>query len=65
MQEEIIQKTVTQQEAKVQAYRILQARGLPIPPDLKAEIEGGAAGSPMPGTAQPGAMGITHLVQTR
>jgi hypothetical protein len=58
MQEEIIQKTVTQQEAKVQAYRILQARGLPIPPDLKAEIEGGAAGSPMPGTAQPGSMGI-------
>jgi hypothetical protein len=59
MQEEIIQKTVVQQEAKVQAYRILQARGLPIPPDLKGEIEGGAAGAPMPGTAQPGAMGIT------
>jgi ribosomal protein S27E len=59
MQEETIQKTVTQQEAKVQAYRILQARGLPIPPDLKAEIEGGAAGAPAPGTAQPGAMGIT------
>jgi hypothetical protein len=59
MQEEIIQKTVTQQEAKVQAYRILQARGLPIPPDLKAEIEGGAAGAEQPGMAQPGAMGIT------
>jgi hypothetical protein len=59
MQEEIIQKTVVQQEAKVQAYRILQARGLPIPPDLKGEIEGGAAGAPMPGTAEPGAMGIT------
>lgn len=59
MQEETIQKTVTQQEAKVQAYRILQARGLPIPPDLKAEIEGGAAGQPQPGMAQPGAMGIT------
>ena len=59
MQEEIIKKTVTQQEAKVQAYRILQARGLPIPPDLKAEIEGGAAGQAAPGTAQPGAMGIT------
>jgi hypothetical protein len=58
MQEEIIKKTVTQQEAKVQAYRILQARGLPIPPDLKAEIEGGAAG-PEPGVPTPGAMGIT------
>jgi hypothetical protein len=59
MQEETIQKTVTQQEAKVQAYRILQARGLPIPPDLKAEIEGGQAGATPPGTAQPGEMGIT------
>jgi hypothetical protein len=28
-----------QQEAKVKAYKILQAANLPIPPDLKAEVE--------------------------
>ncbi len=39
-QEEMIQKTVAQQDAKVKTYNILQARGLPIPPDLRAEIEG-------------------------
>jgi hypothetical protein len=39
-QEEMIQKTVAQQEAKVKTYRILMAKGLPIPPDLKAEVEG-------------------------
>lgn len=45
-QEEMIQKTVAQQEAKVKTYNILQAKGLPIPPDLKAEIEGLAAVNP-------------------
>ena len=39
-QEEMIQKTVAQQDAKVKTYNILQARGLPIPPDLRQEIEG-------------------------
>lgn len=58
MQEEMIQKTVAQQQAKMQTYKILQAQGLPIPPDLKAEVEsinapaqpaGGAGGAPPPG----------------
>lgn len=40
VQEEMIQKTVAQQEAKVKTYDILSAKGLPIPADLKAEIEG-------------------------
>lgn len=40
VQEELIQKTVSQQDAKVKAYDILKARGLPIPPDLKQEVEG-------------------------
>jgi hypothetical protein len=39
-QEEMIQKTVATQEAKIKTYDILTAKGLPIPPDLKAEIEG-------------------------
>lgn len=46
MQEEMIQKTVAQQMAKLQAYKILRAQGLSIPPDLKAEIEGGGGSAP-------------------
>ena len=52
MEEELIQKTVAQQDAKVKTYDILSARGLPIPPDLQAEIEGQGQG--MQGAA-PGA----------
>lgn len=37
--EELVRKTVKQQEAKVKAYKILKTRNLPIPPDLKAEVE--------------------------
>ena len=47
-QEEMIQKTVAQQMAKLQTYKILRAQGLSIPPDLQQEIEGGG---------QPGAPG--------
>jgi hypothetical protein len=51
-QEEMIQKTVATQEAKVKTYDILTAKGLPIPPDLKAEIEGMANfQGPQPGDA--------------
>jgi hypothetical protein len=46
MSEEMIQKTVAQQMAKLQTYKILRAQGLSIPPDLKAEIEGGGEGAP-------------------
>jgi hypothetical protein len=42
-EEEMIQKTVSQQEAKVKTYNILTALGYPIPADLKAEVEGAAA----------------------
>lgn len=37
--DELVEKTVKQQEGKMKAYKILQARGLPIPADLKAEVE--------------------------
>lgn len=52
MSEEMIQKTVAQQQAKLQTYKILQQQGLPIPPDLKAEVESTNA------PAQPGAGGM-------
>jgi hypothetical protein len=39
LQNELIAKTVAMQEAKVEAYRILKEKELPIPPDLKAEVE--------------------------
>lgn len=48
-QEEMIQKTVAQQEAKVKTYDILTAKGLPVPADLKAEVEGQALGGQAPG----------------
>ena len=54
MQEEMIQKTVAQQMAKLQTYKILRAQGLPQPPDLQAEVEGGGPGG-APGGA-PGGM---------
>lgn len=49
VEDETIQKTVTQQEAKLTAYKVLKAKGLPIPADLKAEIEGQGFGAPEPG----------------
>lgn len=64
-QQEVVQKTISQQEAKVKTYKALDAANLPIPSDLKAEVEavlGGATAqqSPgalpgMPGGAGPGA----------
>jgi len=51
-EEETIQKTVAQQEAKVKTYDILTAKGLPIPADLKQEIEGMQGfQAPQPGDA--------------
>lgn len=37
-EEEAIEKTVAQQQAKVKIYRLLKAQNLPIPPDLLIEI---------------------------
>ena len=37
---ELIRKTISQQEAKVKTYDYLKKCDLPIPPDLKKEIEG-------------------------
>lgn len=50
--DELVDKTVKQQEGKMKTYKILQARNLPIPSDLKAEVEsvlGGGEGQPSPG----------------
>lgn len=49
VQEELIEKTVAQQEAKLKTYRILKAKNLPIPPDLQQEIEGQGLGDQQPG----------------
>ena len=58
MQEEMIQKTVAQQMAKLQTYKILRSQGLSIPPDLKAEIEGGGTpGAPGGAPGGPGGPG--------
>lgn len=63
--EELMIKTIAQQQAKLDTYDALKNKNLPIPPDLKAEVEaalgGGAApgGAPGPGAlpAMPGAGG--------
>jgi hypothetical protein len=53
LSEEAIQKTVAQQMAKLQTYKIMLQSGLPIPPDLKAEVESISAPG-QPGGSQPG-----------
>lgn len=55
--EELVVKTVAQQESKMKAYRILHAKNLPIPPDLKAEVESVLGGSIGPGPSTPAAPG--------
>ncbi|WP_231379196.1 hypothetical protein [Candidatus Solirubrobacter pratensis] len=57
--EELVKKTVAQQEAKMKTYKVLHEKNLPIPPDLKAEVETVLQGSmPIaPGTPGPGAPG--------
>lgn len=37
--EELVKKTIAQQEAKMKTYKALKAANLPIPSDLKAEVE--------------------------
>lgn len=64
--EELMEKTIAQQEAKMKTYKALDAKNLPIPSDLKAEVEsvlnpGQAPASPgglpsMPGGMGPGSM---------
>lgn len=39
MKQEIIKRTVAQQEAKLETYKILKEKGLPIPPDLQNEFK--------------------------
>lgn len=59
LSEEAVKKTVAQQMAKLQAYKIMLQSGLPIPPDLKAEVESisapGQAGGSQPGLPPGGA----------
>jgi hypothetical protein len=57
LEKEMVMKTVAQQEAKMESYKILIAKGLPIPADLQAEIsamQGEAAGGMAPGGAPMG-----------
>jgi hypothetical protein len=54
--EELKRKTIAQQQAKMDTYTALKAKGLPIPTDLKAEVESVLGqGEAMPGGA--GGMG--------
>lgn len=39
LEKEMIMKTVAQQEAKMESYKILMAKGLPVPAELQAEID--------------------------
>lgn len=57
--EEIVKQTIAQQEAKMKTYTILRERNLPIPPDLKAEVESALQGgqNPVPGGQLPGGPG--------
>ncbi len=52
---ELKRKTIAQQQAKMDTYTALKAKGLPIPADLKAEVESVLASDPTAGA--PGAMG--------
>jgi hypothetical protein len=61
--DELTRKTIQQQEAKLRVYKSLHDRNLPIPPDLKMEVEsalsqqtagGGAGGMPSPPGGGPG-----------
>lgn len=49
--DELVQKTIQQQEAKMKTYKALKTAGLPIPPDLKAEVESVIEGAPEPSSA--------------
>lgn len=54
--DELVDKTVAQQRAKMTAYKSLRNQNLPIPPDLKAEVESVLGGAPAPaeGGGMPG-----------
>lgn len=57
--DELKEKTIAQQQAKMEVYTALHARGLPIPVDLAAEVQSvlnqGTAPTGAPGGAMPGA----------
>jgi hypothetical protein len=60
---ELEKKTISQQRAKMDTYIALTIQGLPVPADLKAEVESvlvqgaGSAALPAPGAGGPGAGG--------
>lgn len=54
--DELIEKTILQQQAKVKTYKALQAQNLPIPPDLKAEVESVLGGGGQPAAPPPGGL---------
>ncbi len=52
--EELKEKTISQQRAKLETYLALTAQGLPVPQDLRAEVESVLSGGPPPGMEEPG-----------
>lgn len=59
--EELVKKTTKQQEAKVKTYSILETAGLPIPPDLAAEVMSTMQPQPGAGGAPGGAGGLPGM----
>lgn len=55
---ELKTKTISQQQAKMDTYTALVAKGLPIPPALKAEVETVLNGAPVDPNADPGGAGM-------
>ena len=53
--DELVKRTIIQQEAKVKAYKALKSANLPIPPDLDAEVSA-LLGQPPQAGAAPGGM---------
>jgi hypothetical protein len=54
--DELAKKTIKQQEAKMKVYQALKAANLPIPPDLKSEVEQVTGPDQGGGMASPGGL---------
>jgi hypothetical protein len=52
--EELMYKTINQQQAKVETWKALDRANLPIPPDLDAEVRTVMGGAPAAGAMPPG-----------
>jgi hypothetical protein len=59
MEKEMVMKTVSSQQAKMTSYKILTAKGLPVPPNVQAEIDAmNGVGAMAPPGGMPGEGGM-------